>query len=55
MAEKLIDEIYIDVEPRVFGRGIPLFNGNDFDANLKLLETKKLSDNEIQLHYQVLK
>jgi len=55
MAENLIDEIYLDVEPVIFGRGIRLFRENDFEAKLKLLEIKKLSGNEIQLHYQVLK
>jgi dihydrofolate reductase len=55
MKENLIDEIYLDVEPIVFGKGIRLFAESDFEAKLKLLETKKLSDNEIQLHYQVLK
>jgi len=55
MAENLIDEIYLDVEPVIFGRGMRLFRENEFEAKLKLLETKKLSDNEIQLHYQVLK
>lgn len=55
MAENLIDEIYLDIEPVVFGKGIRLFKESDFEAKLKLLEAKKLSDNEIQLHYQVLK
>jgi dihydrofolate reductase len=55
MAENLIDEIYLDVEPIVFGKGIRLFRENDFEAKLKLFGTKKLSENEIQLHYQVLK
>jgi len=55
MAENLVDEIYLDVEPVVFGKGIQLFRENDFETKLKLLETKRLSDNEIQLHYQVLK
>lgn len=55
MAENLVDEIYLDVEPVVFGKGIRLFRENNFETKLKLLETKKLSDNEIQLHYQILK
>lgn len=54
MIENLVDEIYLDVEPVVFGKGINLFGKNDFETKLKLLEVKKLSDNEIQLHYQVL-
>lgn len=55
VAENLVDEIYLDVEPTVLGKGIRIFRENDFEAKLKLLETKKLSDDEIQLHYQVLK
>ncbi len=55
MSENLIDEIYLDVEPIAFGKGIELFAEKDFETKLKLLETKKLSDDEIQLHYKVLK
>ncbi|MBI3385081.1 dihydrofolate reductase family protein [Candidatus Gottesmanbacteria bacterium] len=55
LAENLIDEIYLDIEPTVFGQGIKLFVGKDFTAKLKLLGTKKLSPNELQLHYKVLK
>lgn len=55
MKENLIDEIYLDIEPIVFGKGIRLFAEGEFEAKLKLLEIKKLSDDEIQLHYQVLK
>jgi len=55
MSENLIDEIYLDVEPIVFGKGIRLFKKSDFEAKLRLVETKKLSNDEIQLHYQVLK
>jgi len=55
ITENLVDEIYLDVEPVAFGKGIKLFRENGFEAKLELLETKKLSDNEIQLHYRVLK
>jgi len=55
MAENLIDEIYLDVEPIVFGRGIKLFNDKEFETKLKLLGIKKLSESELQLHYEVLK
>jgi dihydrofolate reductase len=55
MAENLIDEIYINVEPVVFGKGIRLFGEKDFETKLELVETKKLSENEIHLHYRVLK
>jgi len=53
--ENLVDEIYIDIEPIILGKGIPLFRGKDFERNLKLLGEKKITDNEIQLHYEVLK
>lgn len=55
MQEKLIDEIYIDIEPTLFGKGIPLFTNGEFEAKLKLLGTKKITDDEIQLHYRILK
>ena len=55
MKENLIDEIYLDIEPIIFGRGIKLFADADFETKLELIETKKLSKNEIQLHYRVKK
>ena len=55
LTENLVDEIYLDIEPVVFGNGIKLFADSDFEAKLKLLETKMLSKNLIQLHYKVLK
>lgn len=53
--ENLIDEIYLDVEPLVFGKGIKVFAEGDFELNLELFETKKLNQNTVQLHYRVLK
>ncbi len=53
--ENLIDEIFIDIEPIVLGQGIPLFKDKNFERNLKLLGQRQISDNEIQLHYEVLK
>ena len=53
--EGLINEIYLDIEPIVLGKGIRLFNEADFESKLKLLGTKELSSNEMQLHYKVLK
>lgn len=55
MKENLIDEIYLDVEPVVHGKGIRLFADADFEAKLKLLGTNKFSKNEIQMHYRVIK
>ncbi len=55
LAADLVDEIYLDIEPALLGNGIPLFKGQDFERKLKLLGHKMLSENEIQLHYQVIK
>ncbi len=55
MKENLIDEIYLDIEPIILGKGIKLFFESDFENKLKLLEIKKLDKNLIQLHYKVLK
>jgi len=55
MKENLIDEIYLDVEPLILGKGIHMFEDADFEAKLVFVGTKKLSDNEVQLHYKVIK
>lgn len=51
--ENLVDEIYLDLEPIIIGRGIRLFADADFESQLELIEIKKISDNEVQLHYKV--
>lgn len=53
MKENLVDEMYLDIEPLVFGKGIRLFAESDFEARLELVETKELSKDEVQLHYRV--
>ena len=55
MKEGLIDEIYLDVEPLVFAKGIPVFREADFEYWLELIEVKKLNHDTIQLHYRVKK
>ena len=55
MKEGLVDEIYLDVEPLLFGKGIKLFADADFEYKLELLECKKLNANTLQLHYEILK
>ena len=53
MKENLIDEIILDVEPLIFGKGIKLFSEGNFEAKLELLEVRKISDNVVQLRYKV--
>ena len=55
LEENLIDEIYIDVEPIIITEGTPLFKGKELEKNLKFISQKKVSNNEIQLHYKVMK
>ena len=55
ITEGLVDEIFLDVEPSLFGNGIKLFGDADFEVKLKLLGTRQLSPNEVQLHYKVVK
>lgn len=51
----VVDELYIDLEPLVFGKGIHFLTEVDLEQNFKLLAVSKLSDQTIQLHYQVIK
>jgi dihydrofolate reductase len=51
---KLIDEIWLTIEPKIFGEGICVFGG-DFDVNLKLLGVEKISENSVVTKYKVLK
>jgi dihydrofolate reductase len=53
LAENLVDEIYLDIEPIIIGEGIPIFKGKDFEQKLELIGQRKITDNEIQLHYRV--
>lgn len=51
----LVDEIYVDFEPHIFGQGINFFPERDFELNLELIETSKLNANTVHLHYKVVK
>jgi len=54
LEKKLVDEIIITIEPKIFGDGLGLFRG-DFDVNLKLKKIEKINKNSVLLRYQVLK
>lgn len=53
LEKKLIDEIYVTIEPKIFGEGLSLFKG-DFEVNLKLIEYEKINDEAVVLKYKVL-
>jgi len=53
--EKLIDELWLTIEPKIFGLGEPLISKDKFNIELKLLSMDKLnSKGTILLKYSVL-
>lgn len=55
MKEKLVDEIVLIIEPYVLGKGIGIFEIEDFESELKLTKVRKFRNGLIQLDYKVLK
>lgn len=55
MKSNLIDEMILNVEPAVLGKGITVFSENNFYSRLKLKKVKKLSSGIVQLHYKVIR
>lgn len=53
--KKLIDEVILDIEPFLFGKGIPLFKENDFELQLLLKDVTKIGKNSLQIRYSVKK
>ena len=51
----LVDEIIINIEPYVLGKGIRIFSEEGFENVLELIETKKTKAGIIQLKYKVIK
>ena len=49
---KLINEIILTIEPKIFGKGISLFNEEN-EINLKLKEVLKINKNSILIKYNV--
>jgi dihydrofolate reductase len=49
LASGVLDELYLTVEPILFGSGVPLFG--EAHAKLRLLDTRQLNDNTVLLHY----
>ena len=51
----LVDEIWLTVEPKVFGAGLNFTEGEVLDLNLELLEAEKIGDNAVLLKYRIVK
>lgn len=54
LEKKLIDEIWLTIEPKIFGDGMGVFGG-DFDVDLDLLDVKKLNENSVVVKYKVIR
>lgn len=55
LAEDLVDELYIDIEPIILYEGIPLLHGQTVERRLELLSQKQITLHELQLHYKVIR
>lgn len=51
----LIDEVILDVNSVILGEGVPVFAVADFQLNLELLESTKISSSVFELKYRVKK
>lgn len=54
LAAGLVDEVWVTVEPRIFGKGVPL-SAQAVDVRLKLLGNEKLADDVLLLKYEVIR
>ncbi|KKR44798.1 MAG: FolA [Candidatus Moranbacteria bacterium GW2011_GWC1_45_18] len=53
LERKLIDEIWLTIEPKIFGDGLGVFSG-DFNIDLKLLGVEKINENSVVVKYKVM-
>lgn len=52
---QLINEVILNIESVIVGRGIPLFATEDVDLKLQLEHMRQVNDRIVQLRYTVLK
>jgi dihydrofolate reductase len=53
LRNNLVDEILLNINPVLLGKGIKIFSEDQFEKNLKLVAVKKLSSSIVQLHYKL--
>jgi len=54
MAANVVDELYLSIVPKLFGKGVPLFN-QELDVDLILQETRALGEDTTLLRFSVAK
>ena len=50
----MVDELYLVVEPVLFGAGLPLLRDVDAEYKMTLLDVQKLNTHTVQLHYRLI-
>jgi dihydrofolate reductase len=53
-AKRLINEVWITVNPVILGKGRPFISSLDFEAKLQLINVIKLTKDRVQLRYIVM-
>jgi dihydrofolate reductase len=53
LAERLVDEVIIKLNPVLFGTGLPLFSGPIAQTSLQLLESKTYDNSVVLLRYEI--
>ena len=53
LSQGLVGEIYLNIYPAIVSKGINLPLNGPLETGLQLIDSLKLSDNIIQLHYRV--
>jgi len=53
MNADLVTDLYITINPTIFGSGVPLFAGLDKPLQLELVDSKPLGPSELLNHYKV--
>jgi dihydrofolate reductase len=51
LAQDLIDELWLSVNPLILGAGIPLFDGRAARTGLELVKSRQFSNGVVGLHY----
>lgn len=54
LAENLLDEIQLDIEPKLYGTGVQLLGKISCEHDLELIETFKSGKNTVRVLYKVL-
>ena len=55
LAENLVDEVILNIEPAIIGKGISVFAEGEFERRLSFIEATRIADDILQVKYKVIK